>query len=247
LTTSKSVRQLFGGEIKRLREEGYSLQQIGEMVGVTRERVRQILNKYYPGTKPKLLSTRQVAERSGVPESVIRKLRRSGLIHPARMARNSNSYRYEEKTLQEVKIALSRPCRICSNPILLGNMTLCAKCSTMMRDPKLRLSLPGERERHKIAMRLWRKRHPEKARVAARKSTAKYCAEMSRKNYEISVYEVRLPYPDFKVGERFKAIGFRNHRLLLADGRSIPTMLVTKVLGPRRPFSKKKLESWDKM
>ena len=63
--TKKSVMQLLDGEIKQLREAGYSLEQIADKGGVSKERVRQIIKKFYPGTKQKLLSQRQVAKRFG--------------------------------------------------------------------------------------------------------------------------------------------------------------------------------------
>jgi hypothetical protein len=51
----KSVFELLNGDIKRLREAGYSLELIAEKGGVTRERIRQVINIYYPGTRPKTL------------------------------------------------------------------------------------------------------------------------------------------------------------------------------------------------
>ena len=238
----KSVIQLLGGEIKQLREAGYSLKQIADKAGVTRERIRQIINKYYPGTKSNLLSEPQVANTFGVSSTLIRNLRRQGLIHPVRIG---NAIRYNKKAIEEIRTALNRPCRICGNPVFPGNTKLCEKCSTMMRDPKLRLSLPGEREKLKKAVRRWNEAHIEEVREWTRKRISKLQAKMSKRNYEISVYRVRLTYPGFKTGEQFKAIGFRANKLLLADGRTIPIVLVTKVLGPKGRLSKRKLETWD--
>lgn len=240
--SKKSVMQLLDGEVKRLREAGYSLEQIAEKGGVTRERIRQIINKFYPGTKPKLLSERQVAKTFGVSAPVIGNLRTRGVTHPVRIG---NVYRYDEKTIEEVKTVLNRPCRICGNPIFPGNIKLCGKCSAMMGDWKLRLSLPGEREKLKRSIKRWQETHIEEVRILRRKNTAKLQAKMSKRNYEISVYKVRLTYPGFKTGELFKAIGFKDNKLLLADGRMIPTILVTKVSGPKGRLSKKKLGVFD--
>ena len=215
--TKKSVMQLLDGEIKQLREAGYSLEQIADKGGVSKERVRQIIKKFYPGTKPKLLSQRQVAKRFGVSPGTIANLRKRGLVCPVRIG---NTCRYDEKTVEEVKTVLNRPCRICGNPVFPGNIKLCEKCSAMMRDQKLRLSLPGEREKLKKATKRWKATHV-------------------KRNYEISVYRVRLTYPGFKTDGLFKAIGFRDNKLFLADGRMIPTILVTKVLGPKAGLSKK--------
>lgn len=238
-----SVMELLDGEIKLLREAGYSLEQIAEKGGVTRERIRQIINRFYPGVKSKLLSERQVAKTFGVSPSTISSLRRRGLIHPVKIG---DTYRFDEKTVEEVKTALNRPCRICGTPIFPGNTKLCEKHSAMMRDQKLRLSLPGERETLKKAVKRWNETHMEEVRILRRNNSAKFRARISKRNYEISRYKVRLTYPGFKPGEQFKAIGFRDNKLLLADGRMIPIILVTKVLGPKSRLSMKKLETWDK-
>lgn len=238
-----SVMELLNGEIKLLREAGYSLEQIAEKGGVTRERIRQIINRYYPGVKSKLLSERQVAKTFGVSPYTINSLRRRGLIHPVPIG---DTHRFDEKAVEEIKAALNRPCRICGNPIFPGNTKLCEKCSAMMRDEKLRLSLPGEREKLKKAVKRWNETHMGEVRILRRNNSAKFRARIAKRNYEISRYKVRLTYPGFKPGEQFKAIGFRDYKLLLADGRMIPIILATKVLGPKARLSMKKLETWDK-
>lgn len=242
-TFKLTVMELLDGEIKLLREAGYSLEQIAEKGGVTRERIRQLINRYYPGVKSKLLSERQVAKTFGVSPSTISSLRRRGLIHPVQIG---DTYRFNEKAVEEVKTALNRPCRICGNPIFPGNTKLCDKCSATMRANKLRLNLPGEREKLKKAVKRWNETHIEEVRILRRNNSAKFRARISKRNYEVSVYKVRLTYPGFKPGEQFKATGFRDNKLLLADGRMIPIILVTKVLGPKGRLNIEKLETWDK-
>jgi len=152
----KCVIQSLDGDIKQLREKGYSLEYIGGKGGVTRERIRQVINKYYPGTKPKSFSESQVANMLGISTDILRDRRKKGLVHPVKIG---NTYRYDEKILEDIKLLVNRPCRICGEPIPSGHIKLCEKCSLMMRNPKLRLTLPGEREKHKIHMIRWKETH----------------------------------------------------------------------------------------
>lgn len=48
--TKSPVWEIYNGQIKELRNQGLTLQAIGNQVGVTRERIRQILNEHY-GTR----------------------------------------------------------------------------------------------------------------------------------------------------------------------------------------------------
>lgn len=232
--SKKTTMQLLDGDIKRLREEGYTLQQIGEKGGVTKEWIRQILKQYYPGTKSKVLSESQTAKILGVSITKIIHLRRKGLIRPEKTNKN---YRYDEKTIEEVKKTLYKPCRICGNPIPPRNTTLCAVCSEKSRNSKSKLSLPGEREKYNKRIIQWNKIHKERSKAIVKKASTKYRNKLSKRNLELSTYEVKSEYPNFVAGEKFKAIGFINNKFLLADGRTIPTFKIIKVSGPKRNFS----------
>jgi len=82
-----SVIEIYNGRILDMRREGYTLQQIGDATGVTRERVRQILNKYFGGTKHDYLSEQEVARRIGCSYGPLERLRLEGLINPKRYGR----------------------------------------------------------------------------------------------------------------------------------------------------------------
>ncbi len=175
----KSVLELLNGDIKLLREAGYSFKLIAEKGGVTRERIRQVINKYYPGTKPKSLKETEAARTLGVSEYTLWKLRRQGLVHPVKIG---PFYRYNEKTLDDARKAMVRSCRICGNPVPPGNRKLCKNCSAIMQDPKSRLSLPGERERHHECVKRYRETHTEQIRMGRRKSDANYRAKVPKMN-----------------------------------------------------------------
>lgn len=221
------VIELLDGDIKKMREAGYTLAQIAQRGGVTRERIRQVINTFYPGTKPKTLTESQTAKMLGVTLDIIKGLRIKGVIQPIKIGA---FYRYDRKNLRKIKAALNRFCRVCGNPVPPGNTKLCESCSVKMRNPKLRLSLPGERQKQKDGQKRWvmKRGEQEKIRMDA------YNAKVSRINYEESVYQVSFSCSGFEIGEQFKAIGSRDNKLLLADGRIIPIAAIVKIKGMRK-------------
>ena len=167
----KTVIELLDGDIKRLREEGYTLSEIAKKGGVTKERIRQVISQFYPGTKPRVYAESKAASMLGISTYKIGALRKQGLIHPKKYGR---IYRYDKETLKEVRMALSKPCRICGNPIPSGKLTLCDECSAMMKNPSKRLKLPGEREKYNQSVNRWNKEHKEQSRLINKKSSSKF-------------------------------------------------------------------------
>ena len=62
---NQGVVQIYDGLIADMRKEGYTLQEIGDKVktpnhpmGVTKERVRQVLHRFYPAAQPRGMSDR---------------------------------------------------------------------------------------------------------------------------------------------------------------------------------------------
>ncbi len=64
------ARQVLIGHMATMRKEGHTLQSIGDTFGITRERVRQILNKHYPGLN---LAVHKFCIRCGKPTKVAMK------------------------------------------------------------------------------------------------------------------------------------------------------------------------------
>lgn len=154
----KTAIELYGEDIRRLTEEGYSCDQIGKKLGVSRQRIWKLRKRFYPEAKPKWPNDSQTAKIFGISVSTLKNLRERDLIHPLMVG---HFYRYDDNAQEEIKKVRNRSCRICGSPIPPRHWALCLKCSAQIKDPKLRLALPGEREKHNIAMRNWKKRHTE--------------------------------------------------------------------------------------
>lgn len=234
----KSVIELLDGSIKELREAGYSLEHIGKKGGVTKERMRQVIKKYYPGIKPKLPTERQVAKMLVISPIVIVNFRNKGLIKPTKFG---PLYRYDKKTINQLKKLLKKVCRICGKPLNSRRRTLCENCSSSADKPMNEADLLKLREKRREYVKRYRKNHKEQNRLRQRTDNLKYIAKLSKLNFQVSIYEVKNPDPAFRLGERFQAAGFKNSRYLLSDGRSISVLKVIKVSGPKGNLTLKKL------
>lgn len=113
----------YNGYIADKRKAGATLEEIGKEVGVTRERVRQILMEHYGTTKmTPFLTSEQLSQLVNLTRDTITEYRRRGIIKPV----NSSPRRplYGMDALKA--ISDHRRCRICGEPILTK---CCAYCS----------------------------------------------------------------------------------------------------------------------
>ena len=75
----------YDNQIADMRRQGYSLQQIGDSVGVTRERIRQLLKrKIRRLIEPIVCNEDEAARRIGCNSIVLVHLRKRGLVNPKR-------------------------------------------------------------------------------------------------------------------------------------------------------------------
>ena len=93
-------------QIVKMRRSGYTLQEIGDYVGVTRERVRQMLQEHQAKTEAVLLIETKVAKLIGCSTDRLKRLRRQGIVNP--MHRGKRFHCYDRAELEKVKLALQR-------------------------------------------------------------------------------------------------------------------------------------------
>jgi hypothetical protein len=109
------------------RNKGRSLRQLGQMFGVSHERVRQILAQHSP-SRVTLLAENTVAVKLGYPVEWLIQLRKAGVIKPTA----PEGHRlYSEEQIRQIPslIAEMRRCDRCGQPRPLGYRRYCQECS----------------------------------------------------------------------------------------------------------------------
>ena len=103
---------------KALRDQGYTLQSIGSKLGVSRERVRQILVKYYGTTDNAYLPRTQVSMLLGCSDDWLVSQEEKGLLQPVH---HGFRYLYSPREVEKAhtllrkrwKPPVSRVCEVC--------------------------------------------------------------------------------------------------------------------------------------
>lgn len=134
----------YNGYLADRREGGATLEEIGNEVGISRERVRQILVHHYGTTKMTLLLTaKQLGQLMHLSTTTIARYRRCGIIKPA----NDSHWLPLYNTDAIMAISTFRRCRICDKPLPAGKFSYCSpECYKV-----------GDYEAHKRCM--WRRLH----------------------------------------------------------------------------------------
>jgi predicted DNA-binding transcriptional regulator AlpA/predicted nucleic acid-binding Zn ribbon protein len=159
--------------IVKLRREGMSLRQIGNKVGLSAERVRQLLKEKVPPGHQGLLSTPQLVELTGVSDKVIYRLMRQQIISPRRQGRN---YLWSSSTLKTIRERTHSFCVVCGTPITLPKKKFCGQ---VCRNKSQWKRWDEEQRRKQVeCVKAWEERNPERARIIERRAARKYRQKM---------------------------------------------------------------------
>ena len=122
------VWQQYGSQLKVLREQGLSLQAIGDKVGVTNERIRQLLKKHYGTAKVSRVGTRiALAVSLGCNPYKLKLLEKQGILHPIH---SGGRYLYSHDEAVKAIVALQRYCKHCGEPLPpMHCIKYCLKCA----------------------------------------------------------------------------------------------------------------------
>ncbi len=224
-TQARSVREVYNGQIAVWREQGYSLQQIGERVGVTRERVRQILNRFYAGTFPRFPNQESVCRLIGCSSTRLLRLRKEGIFTPERIG---GRLRYSPEDIEIIVLALHKNCPVCGKPVPVNRKYCCPECQRARWKNRYRHLSEEAKEKHKARVRDWQQRNPGKHREINIRSNKQYM-EKRKREFWASKPQYIVLRGELK-GKIVTAIG-RDRQFILEDGTKLP------------PFSLKRLDS----
>jgi ribosomal protein S27AE len=128
-------------QMVEMRRSGYTLQKIGDYVGVSRERVRQILEEHHVKPEAGLLTETKVANVIGCSIGRLRRLRQQGMLNPVH--RGNPFHYYDRAELEKVKLALQRRCPRCGELLPMVHVgRYCSRCQSANR--KYRYPSPGQ-------------------------------------------------------------------------------------------------------
>ena len=121
------IWELHGLRIVEMRRSGYTLQEIGDSIGVTRERVRQVLQERCGRIEKLFLTESEVASEIGCSIWRVVNLRKRGILKPCRRG-NSLNY-YDRGELENIRLAIQRYCLNCGEPLPINHIgKYCANC-----------------------------------------------------------------------------------------------------------------------
>jgi hypothetical protein len=154
------------------RNKGKSLRRLGQMFGVSHERVRQILAKHGP-SRVTFLAENTVAVKLGYPATWLIKLRKEGIINPTKPG---SYWLYSEEQVRQIPslIAEMRRCERCGELRPKGYQRYCRDCSQYREKHHYRNLSPEEKAEHREKSLAWRKANPEKWEKISSRAQRKY-------------------------------------------------------------------------
>lgn len=153
-----------------MRSAGAPMREIAEKVGISKERVRQILSRNLGTTKHKWLSTLQVCEATGLPRNKILDLYDKGIIAP-RSSWGAGTRKYHLWNSSDVKIIIAyyenrHLCRVCKKPLPKNRILFCSDDCRRERH-KYKYMTPGEKQRVLANIRRYREKKKQQKVAAA--------------------------------------------------------------------------------
>jgi len=171
--------------IVQLRAEGHSLAYIGNVFGITRERVRQLIKENSPhlqSVPSTLLTAPQVARQLGITLPTLYSLVRRRGIKPTLWEHVSGRMLWDAEAIRRLELALPK-CRICGAPVPSYRFRYCSEECCL--EAKKYRNWPKEVQERQVArVKRWAMEHPDKHREISRRACKTwYRRRMSGRQY----------------------------------------------------------------
>lgn len=157
-----SIGETHKGQIATMRRQGHTLQEIGDTVGITRERARQILVEYYGSTATasgELMTTKELAEVTGYTQNRISELKGGGVIEPSGIGKEG-THLWEPDCV--IQIQTRGRCKICDKPIPKWRRRYCSE-ACRVEASKYKNRPDAVRQAHRVRTRDWHRKQRSEA------------------------------------------------------------------------------------
>ena len=179
----QTVREIYDGEVATLRAD-HTLQEIGDKCGVTRQRIKQILDRFYPDrANLTALTSGQIAQILGISTNRVSQLCERNNIIPIRKVHHAPTFYSQDVPSRLAEIIASVVCKVCGNHIEWPRTSYCSEeCAKVYPNARYRRSLEF-RQKRVLSAKRWNEKNPEKVK-AIRKRTQEKRAAKRRINLE---------------------------------------------------------------
>ena len=147
--------------IFEMRQAGFPMREIAEKVGVSKERVRQILSRNAGSTKHEWFSTLQLCEESSLPRNRVLELQKQGVIKPAFEwgigKRHYLLWPHEAVKAIADYYSTHHFCQVCNKPLPKKRVLFCSDLCRQERH-KYKYMTPEEKKRVLTNIRRYRER-----------------------------------------------------------------------------------------
>lgn len=165
------VVKIYDGLIPNMRREGNTLQQIGDRIGVTRERVRQILSAVYPQVNNEYLREAQVEELIGCGRGCLTTLRKKGILNPIH---TNKFYLYDKDEIIKARQSVCMVCVVCGKQLGSHRHKYCLSCGKERERYSYPFLNDEQKQRHLQCTVKWQKNHREIVRKINQRASIKY-------------------------------------------------------------------------
>ncbi len=147
--------------IYEMRQAGAPMREIAEKVGISKERVSQILTRNIGTTKHEWFSTLQLCEEAGLPRNRVLELQKLGVITPAFAwgigRRHYLLWSHEAVKAITIYYSTHHFCQVCNTPLPKKRILFCSDVCRQERH-KYKYMTPEEKKRVLTNIRRYRER-----------------------------------------------------------------------------------------
>jgi hypothetical protein len=224
-----SRSSLSDAEIATMFLSGNTSSKIGIKAGITRERVRQRLNRYFrlhPHEYPQGYNEQKMAKKLHIGLWRLVGLRKAGKSPALKIGR---MYIYPEESIKVLRVVLCKRFRICGEPIIDKGLVYCGMCRVKKESNTYPFLSEKTRKNHVLLGKEWAARNLDKVKITRLSAGKNYYAKLRTKSTYTVCTNNSLGIP---IGTVVNVVGFdrETYHLILYDGRQLHNRCVHRTI-----------------